>query len=231
MAGLEGAVVAAISLIGLWLGHNYRRQVRLQLSEHVLHAYRKLWQITALSPSDRRTTMTRQERVELAAALNDWYYADGHGMLLPAPTRRLFFALRHNLLSGWTEMQPPSLVRHLGMLDSGVVESVAACACNRELSLLRTQLKSDLSLYTGGSHLRLLRQDEADLLKSCGVSLSGSKGLKRLIFSTSRPGLNPCACARCPGEAVSLPPIRRRGAHVPRPSESEAESARTNSIS
>lgn len=80
---IQNALVGFVGLVGLWLGHNYRRQLRLQLTEHVLSAYRNLWQVTGLSPSDRLSTMTPAERQQLAAAMDDWYYAQGQGMLLP----------------------------------------------------------------------------------------------------------------------------------------------------
>jgi len=151
---IENFLVGFMGLVGLWLGHNYRRQLRLQLTGHVLSAYRNLWQVTGLSPSDRLTTMTRAERDQLAAAMDDWYYAQGQGMLLPAPTRKLFFVIKQNLTAEWRDMQPPSLLEHLGSLaDPAKVDEVSACTCNRELSLLRSQMKSDLAFYTGGAHL------------------------------------------------------------------------------
>ncbi|MER5475237.1 hypothetical protein ABZX90_16720 [Streptomyces sp. NPDC002935] len=205
---IESAAVGFIGLMGLWLGHNYRRQLRLRLTEYVLHAYGKLWEITAASPSDRRSLMTEDDRRQLAMAMEQWYYSEGNGMLLPVKTRTLFFVLKGNLTAGQADMRPPSLVDHMGALPPATAVEVQACSCNRQLSLLRSQMKTDLAFYAGGSHLKRLRRDERDLLESCGISSSNLFGFFRWL-KPSRPALNPCACGSCPG-AADRPATRER---------------------
>ena len=52
-AQLTGTIF--LGLVGLWLAHNYRRQIRLKLAERQVDAYVSLWKLTAIatpSPTD-----------------------------------------------------------------------------------------------------------------------------------------------------------------------------------
>lgn len=206
----ETVLLGMISLIGLWLGNNYRRQLRMQLTGQVLRAYGKLWEISGLSPSDRRTLLTADERLQLADELESWYYAGGNGMFLPARTRNLFFTVKSNLTAPPDRMRPPGLAQYLQALPSQQADAAGACSCNRQLSLLRSQLKQDLAFYTGGSHLKVLRPDEEELLTACGITIDRiSRALRWL--PASRPALNPCVCGRCPGSIMPRVPAPATG--------------------
>jgi hypothetical protein len=209
----ETVLLGMISVIGLWLGNNYRRQLRMQLTEQVLRSYGKLWEISGLSPSDRSTLPTDEERRQLAAEFESWYYAGGNGMFLPARTRNLFFAVKRNLTATPETIRPPVLAEYLSGLPQAEAAGVASCSCNRQLSLLRSQLKQDLAFYTGGAHLKVLRPDEEELLQICGITTGRISRAVRWLLPASRPDFNPCVCGGCPGS----PPRPAPRTPAPRP--------------
>lgn len=49
------AGTAFVGVVGLWLAHNYRRQVGLKLAERRIDAYIKLWTLLAVATPLRTT--------------------------------------------------------------------------------------------------------------------------------------------------------------------------------
>lgn len=176
--------------VGLWFAHSYRRQLRVKLVDRTFDAYARLWEVTRLIPPDG-PPVGAEQRAVLAKAMDDWYFQEGGGLLLEPSTRKLFFALKWNLEAEPPNVQPRKLVDKLSPLPADEAELVLSCACIRYASLLRSQLKKDLAVYSGsaGRHLGYWRQDERQLMHDCGIS-SGFK-LRR------RPAKGPCVCGTC----------------------------------
>jgi hypothetical protein len=59
-----GQAVATVflGLVGLWLAHNYRRQIRLKLAERQVDSYIRLWKLTASATPERTTPLDHVER-------------------------------------------------------------------------------------------------------------------------------------------------------------------------
>src|SRR5688572_343592 len=94
----QTAAVVFLGLVGLWLAHNYRRQVRLKLAERQVESYLRLWMLTGVGTPERRTPMDAGERESLYQAMVRWYFDDGDGLFLSPRTRDLFVGVRSNLV-------------------------------------------------------------------------------------------------------------------------------------
>lgn len=188
----EWATVVITLLLGLiaaYLGHNYRRQVRLTLADHRLEAYSKLWELTGLAAPtrlDERTglvavdqplsgSLSDGERTRLYSEMTTWYYRDGNGMLLGSQTRDLYLKAKHNLVCADGELEPERfralLLKHELMGNgTNLSEAERGCYSIRQLSLLRSQMKADLAIY-GVPFFGALQDHEKAFLQGCGVNL------------------------------------------------------------
>lgn len=187
----QAAGALFIGLVGLWLAHNYRRQVRLKLAEHLFAGYCELWEHT-LVISERGKIAGSEDRRMLAEQMESWYYKDGHGLLVPPPTRKLFVAVRLLLTASPDQAEPASLRKKLLTVEPDQAEPILACACLRFTSLLRTQLKRDLAIYSPKTNRQRdpHRDDERQLMKSCGIPSGWPP-------SPRRPPSGPCICGTC----------------------------------
>jgi len=70
---------AFLGVAGLWLAHNYRRQVKVVLAERQLDAFLQLWKLTVTAMPDRPTPLDGEERKALGDAMTAWYFSDGYG--------------------------------------------------------------------------------------------------------------------------------------------------------
>lgn len=181
-----------IGVVGLWVAHSYRRQVKVKLAERLADSYSALWELTRAASTNRRNLQAAEDRAEMDQLMESWYFDNGNGLLMSKPSRILFFHIKKNLIAPLPDVVPESLAERLSRLDPEQAESARACACNRQFSMLRTQLKDDLAIYRGKSHQRHRRKDERDLLKMCGIG-RGRIALRR----SKRP--TPCQCGTCPG--------------------------------
>jgi hypothetical protein len=98
---------------------------------------------------------------------------------------------------GWA--QPPTLAREPVCLSDEDAERRRGCVSIRQASLLRTQLKTDLSMHTGFDYFSALRPDDRAFLLSCGLSL-WRRPWRRRLLSAGRKGPNPCVCGLCPAQ-------------------------------
>ncbi|MFF5296541.1 hypothetical protein [Paractinoplanes globisporus] len=201
MSGVGWAQAAAtlfVGFVGLWLVHSYRRQARLKLIERQLDAYQKLWTLTAPATPERTTPMTGPERVEVHDAMVNWYFTDGDGIFASAPTRDIFVAFRTNLVCPVESMVPRSLAADLAQLPAADAERRRGCVAIRQASLLRAQLKADLSLHFGLNYYsRLLPEDRA-FLTSCGISTRRRPWRSSPVRKPRLAGVNNCVCGLCP---------------------------------
>jgi len=170
----EFAVGAVVAIIGLYFANNYRRQARVQLAEARRAAYAKLWEITGLAAPTRldnegwNGALSEDERTKLYECMTDWYYRNGNGMLLDTATRRVYLEAKHNLICDDEELHPPELVSALPC--ELTANQRRGCISIRQLSLLRSQMKTDLAIY-GEPYVRRLTQHERAFLTYCGISL------------------------------------------------------------
>jgi hypothetical protein len=196
-----------LGLVGLWLAHNYRRQIGLQLAERQVDAYVSLWAVIAAAMPMRMTPLDRVERQRMRDEMNRWYFDEGNGILLSTPARDLFVAVQSNLTCPIDLIRPPTLAAELARLSETEAERRRGCVCIRHASLLRTQMKTDLNLHLGLSYYSGLRPADRDFLRSCGLSpwrrpwrgrLWGAGGRVPRRLQTARRFITDlCVCGMC----------------------------------
>jgi hypothetical protein len=195
-AQLAGTVF--LGFVGLWLAHNYRRQVRLKLAERQVDAYTDLWKLTAFATPYHPSPLEPAERQKLYEDMGRWYFSDGNGIFVSVRTRDLFIAFRKNLVCPVSEVTPAVLARQLAALPEADAERRRGCVSKRHATLLRGQLKNDLVLHIGfGSHYDNLRRDDRAFLRSCGLNPWRRPWRRRhfLFRRGTRPA--PCVCGMC----------------------------------
>lgn len=178
--------VTATGVVG-WFAHNYRRKLQLELSGKRLDAYAGLWEVTGIAAPTRLDGrgvagyLRPDERWRLWRAMTEWYYQNGNGLLLDDASKSVYLQAKHNLACRTDELEPEdlrSLVqeelrRHdgdHGTLDVTYDDVVRGLLAISQLSLLRTQLKSDLRIY-GQTYAGRLLWHEIVFLQGCGVKL------------------------------------------------------------
>lgn len=132
-------VESIIGLLGLYLVHSFRRQQRLKIADLRIPVYQKLWELMEFAAPSRvesasgRGPLTPREAGELCRRMRAWYWESGNGMFMTEATQKVWAAAlaRLDRYAGdrdvdWTEQGWRRIV---------------------ELSLLRTQMKRDLSVY------------------------------------------------------------------------------------
>ena len=182
MKELIAAASLVVTVVGLWLAYNYSRQMGLKLSETRLKAYSRLWEISGVAAPTRLEGwgddgyLQLDERRDLWAAMTDWYYANGAGMLLTATTKDVYLSVKHNLICESSDVRPAGLAGRIQAqlgLPTGqeLDETVRGTLAIRLISLLRTQLKSDLAIY-GATYSGKLNDYERYFLERSGVNLA-----------------------------------------------------------
>lgn len=186
---LEILATLLLGFAGLYFANNYRRQVRLTVSERRLQAYAKLWAVTKTAspsrmktwdPSSRSGSLSDEEREKIYFAFVWWYYTDGNGMLLGGSTRNLFLRAKDNLCCRILEFRPRLAREKLLTIarDTKLSKDERRKQINElrgelsisQLSLLRTQMKADLEVY-GRHYFGDLDKYQKALLKELGFRL------------------------------------------------------------
>jgi hypothetical protein len=85
-----------------------------------LPTYRELWALSGVMAASGKDDMEGSAQLEFADKLRDWYYQDGHGLVLSKEVSTQLLEIR-NILRGQSS--------------------------RKLLSILRTQLKQDLQVY------------------------------------------------------------------------------------
>jgi hypothetical protein len=195
-AQLAGTVF--LGIVGLWLAHNYRRQIRLKLAERQVDAYTDLWKLTALATPDRQSPLDRAERQKLSDEMARWYHADGNGILVSVRTRDLFLGYKSNLVCPTSEIKPTALAKRLATLPEADAERCRGCVSKRQASILRSQLKNDLVLHIGFAGYRNLRSEDRAFLRSCGLPQWRRPWRSHFFWARGVTSPNPCVCGTCP---------------------------------
>jgi hypothetical protein len=186
-----------LGLVGLWLAHNIRRQIRVKLAERRVDAYAQLWSLTAIAIPTRSTPLDAVERSTLCGDINRWFFHDGNGIFMPRVTRDLLVAVQHNLICPVGSIKPEALAAQLTELPGEEAERRRGCASIRQVSLLRTQLKVDLSLHAGFRHLSDIHPVDLAFLRTCGLSPWRQPWRQQRFRIAGRAGPNSCICGTC----------------------------------
>jgi hypothetical protein len=194
----EALATIFLGLVGLWIGNNYRRQMRSALTHQASESYARLWELTSVADPISGRPLTGEQMKRLACDMSEWYFRDGNGMYLPTSTRRLFFALVENL-DGQLDRFTPVVSRERMRGQSGdELEFMRGCVCKRQVSLLRTQLKNDMAVYYSVATFNFLRDDEHALLAASGIRPRFTALPLAIFMGPSRHHLSLCLCRRCP---------------------------------
>ena len=195
---IQAASTIFLGLVGLWLAQNYRRQVRLKLADRQADSYLCLWKLTALATPERTTPLSDVECQELRDRMNHWYHDDGNGIFMSPTTRDLFLGLRSNLVCPIGSMKPTVLGTELATLPKDEAERRRGCIVIRQASLLRTQLKNDVSMHFGLATYSDLRPEDRAFLRSCGISTWRRPWRSKLFGPSVPPRHHACLCDMCP---------------------------------
>ncbi|GGQ82663.1 hypothetical protein GCM10010166_61040 [Couchioplanes caeruleus subsp. azureus] len=209
----QAAATAILAVIGLWIAHNYRRQVGLKLVERRIDAYMGLWAILAAASPGRTSPLDRVERQKVRDEMNRWYFDDGNGILMSTPARDLWIAVASNLTCPVASLRPAALAAELASLAEADADRRRGCVCISQASLLRHQMKADLSLHKGLYYRPELGTADRDFLRGCGISPwrrpwrpPGWRARTRAsrLSATGASGARLCVCGGC--QPAALPP-------------------------
>lgn len=162
-------VTFLLGIAGFAVARNINRDVRLKLAERRLAAYERLWaEFRLISPYEPAPIETT--RKALHKRLTDWYYANGDGMLLLRGSREVYLNAKDNLIRPLAEIVPVVARKRLQALGPDEQDNQRGLLAQRQFSLLRTQLKSDLAMY-GRPYGPSLNEEDRAFLADCGVDL------------------------------------------------------------
>jgi hypothetical protein len=188
------AATLAVTAAGLWFAYSYSRQMALKLSETRLKAYSRLWVISGIAAPTRLDGwgdgghLPLDERRKLWAAMTDWYFEDGHGMLLTATSKDVYLKVKHNLICESSDLRPDGLADRISEelhlpVGQELNDTVRGTLTIRLISLLRTQLKSDLAIY-GETYSGKLSDCERFFLRHSEVNLRSKAWARAAGFDT-----------------------------------------------
>ena len=189
----QAVATVILGIVALVIANNYRRQIRASLVLRTADAFSRLWELTNVRYG---SLMDGATRVETAKKLRDWYFGHGDGLYLTAATRKLFFCVIADLEGDLPNIYPHKTRQRLVGMSESDRNKHLGCISPRHMSLLRTQLKSDLAVYKEGMTFQYLRDDERELLEACSIRPSRSRTLRRKATS-SRLREADCLCSLC----------------------------------
>jgi hypothetical protein len=155
------AITSAVAVIGLFLAHSFTRQQRLKIAEQRVDGYRKLWdemfvaRPTRVEPPENKNPLTPEEAADLHGKMTRWYFKDGQGMLLRHDTREMYLAAKRRLGQYALEDQRGDWAKD-------------GSRAMRDLSLLRSQMKSDLKIY-GVFYFDSLDEGDRTFIRASGL--------------------------------------------------------------
>lgn len=173
---LDVIATVFLGLVGLYLTHNFRRQVKQKTADGRMRSYSKLWELTWVARTTRtkewhaeeiKGPLTQDERMKLYVALTKWYYEDGNGMFLGDNTRKIYLTAKDNLICPGEALQPSKLYELIQRLPDDQRSEKRGELSIRQLSLLRARMRADLEVY-GVLYLGDLRDEDNVFLEYCG---------------------------------------------------------------
>ena len=104
-------------------------------------------------------------------------------LTLTAVTKEVYLNVKHNLVCEWSELCPAHLTARIELpADHELVDKVRGILAIKLISLLRTQLKSDLTIY-GPTYAGKLNSYERFFLEQSGVNLRSRAWAKASGYS------------------------------------------------
>jgi hypothetical protein len=164
------SVTLLLGIAGFVVARNIGRDVRLKVTERRLVAYERLWALMRTA-SPYNPPMDEAARRSLHGEFTDWYYENGDGMLLERASRTVYLEAKDNLIRPVERLTPVESRNRLRTLADDQLETERGILAQRQLSLLRTQLKSDLAIY-GRPYNPTLGPEDRAFLTHCGVNLA-----------------------------------------------------------
>jgi len=155
------AITSALAVIGLYLAHSFTRQQRLKIAEQRVDGYKKLWghmfvaRPSRVEPPENTKPLTPKDAADLHKEMTKWYFEGGQGMLLPHDTREMYLAAKRQL-------------GRYALEGQGCDWEEAGLRVMRELSLLRSQMKSDLDIY-GVFYFDSLDDGDREFIRASGL--------------------------------------------------------------
>lgn len=163
-------VTLFLGVAGWLIARNINRDLQLKLAERRLAAYERLWALMRVaSPYD--APLDKVGRGNLHKDLTDWYYAHGDGMMLHRATRVMYLQVKDNLFRTRVNVVSDTARQRLMRLDEAEADLQHGKLIQRQLSLLRTQMKSDVEIY-GRPYGDALNDEDRGFLIACGVDLN-----------------------------------------------------------
>lgn len=117
--------------VGAYFSYNYRVQTRLRVLELRIDAYRKLFEVTeTASPTrlGRGAQLSEEDARKLGREIYNWYFENGHGLLMPNRTRQHLQWLQRSL-----QGEP---------VDDAVQDPLLG-----QISKLRSMLRQDVGIF------------------------------------------------------------------------------------
>ena len=164
------AVTLVLGVSGFTLAANIGRDLKLRVAKRRLGAYERLWALMRPA-SPYSYPLDTDGRQQLHSSFTDWYYQNGDGMLLEQLSRNVYFEAKDNLTRPVEEITPGESRERLSRLSGTDLEAERGRLAQRQLSLLRTQLKSDLAIFGRPYGPRLGEEDKA-FLEHCHVDIN-----------------------------------------------------------
>jgi hypothetical protein len=164
-------VTALVGAAGLLVAASIRRDLQLKVAERRLGSYERLWALMRVA-SPYAAPLDTHGRRRLHDQLTDWYYAHGDGMLLEQTTRQVYLTTKDNLIDlPDRRIVPEQAYQRIEALEPTERDVERGRLSQRQLSLLRTQMKSDLAVY-GRPYRQELDAEDRVFLSACGVDLA-----------------------------------------------------------
>ena len=151
-------LTSLIALVGVYFAHSVTRQQRLKVAEQRVASYRKLWghmydaRPSRSEPPENQGPLTPVEARRLHGAMTNWYFKGGDGMLLSHDTREMYLEVKRRL-------------GRYAQGGSGTSSGRTGEQIMRNLSLLRSQMKSDLAIY-GVFYFDTLTPDDREFIRA-----------------------------------------------------------------
>jgi hypothetical protein len=164
------AVTLVLGIAGFLAARSITKERELRIAERRLVAYERLWALMRpASPNDEPLDESGRRRLEKDLA--DWYYSNGDGMLLAQGSRSMYLKAKDNLIFPVERIVPKESRQRLEVLTDGQLERARGLLAQRQLSPLRTQLKSDLRVF-GQPYGPLLGSEDRAFIVDCGIDIT-----------------------------------------------------------
>ncbi len=174
------AITAVLTAAAIYYGNSLRRRMQAEVEGKVAEkrfaAYAVLWGTTKTASPMRDTPLTPRQRRQLYDKLTDWYYDDGHGMLLAEETRNIYLKAKKNLTCPAEKLVPIALAKQVtaardAAREQASINALRSQASIDQLSLLRTSMRADVRIFTQ-PYDEELSPDDIAFLEACNVKLS-----------------------------------------------------------